>query len=66
MDRGKHVCDVAPGYFTWRSNQVKDMVLPPIDDMVQLTSLLPKRTPIEAKILRSEFEVERKATNRKF
>ena len=50
------------------------MVLPPIDDMVQLDNLLPKRMPteaeilrskIEAEILRSEFEAERKTANQK-
>ena len=65
MDLGKHVCDIAPGYSTWRLNWVKDMLLPPIDDMVQPTSLLPERVPIEAEILRSEFEAERKVTNQK-
>ena len=52
MDLEKHVCDVALGYLTWRSNRVKDMVLLPIDDMVQPVSLLPERVPTEAEILR--------------
>ena len=46
-------------------NWVKDMVLPSIDDMVQSVNLLLKRMLIEAGILRSEFEAERKATNKK-
>ena len=65
MDLGKHVCDVALGYSAWRSNQVKDLVLPPIDDMVQPTCLLLERVPIEAEILRLEIETERKSTNLK-
>ena len=65
MDLGKHVCDIALGYSVWRSNRVKDMVLPPIDDMVQPISLLPERMLIEAAILRLEVETERKTTNQK-
>ena len=53
MDLGKHVCDIALSYSTWRSNWVKDMVLPPINDMVQPANLLPKRMPIETEILKS-------------
>ena len=41
------------------------MVLPPVDDMVQPASLLSKRVPTQAKILRSEFEVKWKTTNQK-
>ena len=63
MGLGKHVCDVVLGYSIWRSNRVKDIVLPLIDDMVQPTNILPKRMPTEAKILRLKFEVERKVTN---
>ena len=65
MDLGKHVCNVAPSYSTWRLNRVKDLVLPPIDDMVQSTCLLSEKVPTEVEILRSEIEVERKATNLK-
>ena len=43
----------------------KNMMLPPIDDRVQPASLLLERVPIEADILRSKFEAERKATNQK-
>ena len=63
MDLGKHVCDIASGYFVWRSNQIKDLVLPPDDDMVQPASLLLKRMPTKAEILRSEIEAKRKTTN---
>ena len=37
-------------------NQFKDMVLPPIDDLVQSTNLFLERMPIEVKIPRQEFE----------
>ena len=65
MDLGKHVCDIAPEYSTWRLNRVKDMVLPPIDDMVQSINLLPKRMPTKVEILIFEFEAKRKAANKK-
>ena len=65
MDLGKHVCDVAPGYLEWRSNQVKDMVFPPVDDIVQPASPLLEIVPTEAEILRFEFEADRKVTNQK-
>ena len=54
MDLGKHVSDIASGYSAWRSNWVKDLVLPLIDDMVQLASLLLERVPIKAEFLRSK------------
>ena len=63
MALGKHVCDIALGYLTWRSNRAKDMVLPPIKDIVQPANLLSKRMPTEVEILRSEFDAEKKATN---
>ena len=66
MDLGKHVCDITPGYLAWRSNWVKDVVLSPIDDMVQLANLLLKMMPTEVEILRSEFEVEKKQPIRRF
>ena len=59
MDLGKHVCDISLGYARWRSNRIKDMVLPPIDDMVQPANLLPKKMPTEAEILRSKFEARK-------
>ena len=62
MDLGKHVCDVAVGYFAWRSNRIKDLVLLLVDDMVQIDSLLPERMPTESEILRSKIEAKRKAT----
>ena len=65
MELGKYVCDVAPSYSIWRSNRIKDLVLPLVDDMVQSTNLLSERMPIEAEILRSEIDVERKITNQK-
>ena len=34
MDLGKRVCDIAPDYSVWTLNWVKDLVFPPIDDMV--------------------------------
>ena len=63
MDLGKYVCDVALGYSAWRSNLIKYLVLPPVNDMIQLASLLSKRMPTEVEILRSEIEDERKITN---
>ena len=65
MDLGKHICCVVLGYSTWRLNQIKDLVLPPINDMAQSTCLLLKKMPIEAEILILEIETERKATNLK-
>ena len=65
MDLGKHICCVVLGYSTWRLNQVKDLVLPPINDMVQLACLLPEKLPTKAEILRSKIEAERKVTNLK-
>ena len=65
MDLEKQVCDITLSYSAWRSNRIKDMVFPPIDDMIQPVNLLPKRMPIEVEILRSEFETERKTTNQK-
>ena len=65
MDLGKHTCDIALGYATQRSNWVKDMVLPPIDDLVQPVNLLLERMPIEVKNLKQETEVERRATRKK-
>ena len=35
-------------------NQFKDMVLPPIDDLVQSTNLFLERMPIEVKIPRQD------------
>ena len=58
MDLGKHGYDVAPGYLAWRFNRVKDLVLPLINDMVQLASLLSKRVLTEAEILRSKNEAD--------
>ena len=34
MNLEKHVCDIAPGHVACRSNQIKDLVLPPVDNMV--------------------------------
>ena len=65
MDLRKHVFDVAPSYLTWKSNRVKDLALPLIDNMVQPACILPNKVPIEDEILRLEIEVERKATNLK-
>ena len=65
MDLRKHVCDVAPSYSTQRLNQVKDLVLPLIDDMVQPASLLQEKVPTEVEILRPKIEAERKGTNLK-
>ena len=62
MDLGKHTCDIALVYSAWRSNRIKDMVLPSIDDLVQPTNLLPERMLTEVKILKQEFEVERIVT----
>ena len=63
MDLGKHVIDITLDYSTWRTNWVKDLVLHPIDDMVQPASLLPERVLTESEILRSKIEAERKETN---
>ena len=41
------------------------MVLPLVDDMIQLASLLLERMPTEVEILRLKIEAERKATNQK-
>ena len=65
MDLGKNVCDVAPSYSAWRLNWVTDLVLPPIDDMVEPGCLFLEKMPTEAEILRSKIEAERKATNLK-
>ena len=65
MDLGKQVFDIALNYLAWWSNQVKDLVLPPIDDMVQLACLLSKRVPTATEILRSKIKVKRKETNLK-
>ena len=48
---------------TRHGDQIEDMVLPPMDDMVQLANHLSERMLIKTEILRSEFEVERKTTN---
>ena len=50
---------------TWRSNWVKDMVLPSIDNLVQPTNLLPKRMPSEVEILKQEFEAEKRVNREK-
>ena len=59
MDLEKHVCDVALGYCAWRSNRIKDLVLPPFDDMIQLASLLSESMSTKVDILRSKIETER-------
>ena len=41
------------------------MVLPPIDDLVHPTSLLPERMPSEVEILKLEFEIERRVNREK-
>ena len=65
MDLGKHTCDIAPGYVAQRSNQVKDVVLSPMDDLVQSANLLPERMPTNVEILKQEFDVEKRVSREK-
>ena len=41
------------------------MVLPPIDDLVQLDNLLPERMPTKVEILKQKFKVETRVNQEK-
>ena len=46
-------------------DRTKDMVLPPIDDLVQSTNVLLERMPTEVEILKQEFKAKKKVNSEK-